>query len=308
MRFREYYNSIEELHKCHAVIEREVENLAQNATKFWRLLEKYMDEQGIIIHADLKQKYSVLKGERLSLLTVLRNIPDIGFCREFEPGIEKTHKEDAEMKLKEDYMKEYLAKTEQDMTRDHHSSIADLPLFYVDATSRTKESPDIDKGTEIVENQISQNEVETENLTEEVVNVETHTIDQETMDVDRAADTTTSISDVELLKQVESMDENIEIIDRETVQLNVLVHGLQGKHEDMARLMIYLDEHMPQSISYCSRSNEMYPDSELYLMGRRLAEELQCVLKELSKVYKVCKMNFIGHSTGRLLFIRRISH
>ena len=92
---------------------------------------------------------------------------------------------------------------------------------------------------------------------------------------------------------------NVEGSQKVKKELNILVHGLQGKQDDMTMIMLYLDEYMPDSITFASRSNESYPDSEIYLMGRRFAEEMLDQFKALSEIFEITRMNFIGFSTGR---------
>lgn len=287
MRFRDFYNSIEELPKCHTVIEREVEKMRENAVMYWILHDKMIDTLRDIIHEDLKKKYMVLKNERLSILTIVKNRPDNAFCRELELGLEKNHKDEAEIKLKLPYMKDFLQQTEQPISKEQPlDNLTDLPIFYLDLTSREKNFS--------VANKV---------MTDIKVNSPSSEI-QENID--------SGLDDKKIEENIEEMimeSDDIKVKDTPKAcvegsqkvkkELNILVHGLQGKQDDMTMIMLYLDEYMPDSITFGSRSNESYHDSEIYLMGRRFAEEMLDQFKALSEIFEIIRMNFIGFSTGR---------
>lgn len=298
MRFRDYYNSIEDLPKCHTVIEKEVACLRQNAINLWRLFENLSSDLHEHIHKDLKSKSETLKSQRLSLLTEYKESSSTESNKTFDMTMEQSHKQLSDSKVKDSYIQACMTKTGQSIST--HYSINDTPLFYVDVDGL----PAIADGRSIAVQRDSgrdddrpddkrdgdNKDIENEGMPEKELNVEG--VDQSTM----------SQAEEEKTPEPTSTGDG----DKPMKQLNVLVHGLQGSSEDMSKIMIYLDEYMPDSITISSKANEAAVDSELFLKGRRLAEELIEFQKDISKTYTITKINFIGHSTGKLLLYQAV--
>jgi Putative serine esterase (DUF676) len=290
MRFRDYYNSIEDLPKCHTVIEKEVACLRQNAINLWRLFENLSSDLHVHICKDLKSKSETLKSQRLSLLTEYKESSSTESNKIFDMTMEQSHKQISDSKVKDSYIQACMTKTRQSISP--HDSINDTPLFYVDVDGL----PSIADGRPMAVKRGGRDDggdnedIEKEGMSEKELNVEG--VDQSTM----------SQAEEEKTPEPTSTGDD----DKPMKQLNVLVHGLQGSSEDMSKIMIYLDEYMPDSITISSKANEAAADSELFLKGRRLAEELIEFQKDISKTYTITKINFIGHSTGKLLLYQAV--
>ena len=290
MRFRDYYNSIEDLPKCHTVIEKEVACLRQNAINLWRLFENLSSDLHEHIYKDLKSKSETLKSQRLSLLTEYNESSSTESNKIFDMTMEQSHKQISDSKVKDSYIQACMTKTRQSISP--HDSINDTPLFYVDVDGL----PAIADGRPMAVKRDGRDydgdneDIEKEGMSEKELNVEG--VDQSTM----------SQAEEEKTPEPTSTGDD----DKPMKQLNVLVHGLQGSSEDMSKIMIYLDEYMPDSITISAKANEAAADSELFLKGRRLAEELIEFQKDISKTYTIIKINFIGHSTGKLLLYQAV--
>lgn len=273
MRFREYYNSIEDLPKCHSVIERETVLFRQNTETFWKDFEQALYAVSDALTAKLKEEHLSTTSELMELLTMLKNTPSNNLCRQMELNLGKQHQEETQIKVKEDIFQESLKKLQKPIYQTLPlAKLSELPLFYVDQTNKInnfenppKILPTEQPGTEESKGENEENKPDEDGQMEE-----------------------------------EKKKDETQILKEEGVSrpLIILCHGLQGNHKDMRKLKWYISEFLPLSICHLSVANESHQDSELYLMGRRLAEEIKEVYKECSAKYQIGTISFVGHSTG----------
>ena len=118
-------------------------------------------------------------------------------------------------------------------------------------------------------------------------------------------DEKTKIEEPEAIKNGEECEDKIS-----PVHLVFLCHGIQGSHEDMLRLKMFISNITPDNVvvrSACSYESDT--GAEIYLMGRRFSEEVKDVLLSLEKNQNSVKsISFVGFSLGGLVARAAFSH
>lgn len=94
----------------------------------------------------------------------------------------------------------------------------------------------------------------------------------------------------------------------EREHLFVLVHGFQGSSFDMRLLRDNLNMLHPNAIFLCSNSNEDNTDGDIDEMGKNLAYELKCFIKDRCGNEIPKKISFLGHSLGGVIIRAALPH
>lgn len=89
--------------------------------------------------------------------------------------------------------------------------------------------------------------------------------------------------------------------------LIVLVHGFQGSSNDMRVIKNLLYVNFPNNMYLCSDYNENDTESSIYVLGEKLAKEVNDYLKE-NCVMQLGRLSFIGHSLGGLIIRAALPH
>lgn len=133
LKFRDYYNSIASLPKSHAVIEREWSAISTRTSKLWMIATGLITNHAETLMKRFANEFMEKKKELFNLLTLRKTVQDDQLCREIEENIEKIHKEDAELRLKQEYFKSEIRavqpKTTEDLINDDFS---EMPIFFDD--------------------------------------------------------------------------------------------------------------------------------------------------------------------------------
>ncbi|OMJ71010.1 hypothetical protein SteCoe_30882 [Stentor coeruleus] len=85
-----------------------------------------------------------------------------------------------------------------------------------------------------------------------------------------------------------------------STHLVVLVHGFQGSSSDLRIIKNMLCVSFPNNLYLCASSNDKDSESSIYVLGKRLADEIRDYLKE-NCVLSLGRVSFIGHSLGGLI-------
>jgi hypothetical protein len=85
-----------------------------------------------------------------------------------------------------------------------------------------------------------------------------------------------------------------------STHLVVLVHGFQGSSNDMRIIKNMLYIAFPHNLYLCSSFNEENTESSIFVLGKKLAEELANYLKD-NCIVNLGRVSFIGHSLGGLV-------
>lgn len=89
--------------------------------------------------------------------------------------------------------------------------------------------------------------------------------------------------------------------------LVVLVHGFQGSSSDMRIVKNMLYVNFSSNLYMCSTVNENDTESSVFILGKRLADEVHGYLKE-NCVLNLGRISFIGHSLGGLIIRSALPH
>jgi len=83
----------------------------------------------------------------------------------------------------------------------------------------------------------------------------------------------------------------------------VLIHGFMGSSWDLRPFRNYLSIIKPGSFILCSRANEDDTDTDIEVLGRRLARELRSYLKRsfFGEPFVLGKVSFVCHSIGSVV-------
>lgn len=278
MKFRDYYNSIEELPKCHSVIEREIFCFRVSNEKFWKDFEQALIAINDSLTLKLKEEYQYKTRDLLELLTIFKNTPSNNLCRQMELNLGKQHQEETAIKVKEEIFQESLKKLQKNIYQTLPlAHLSELPLFYVDQTNKINNFQKPPPPTVIPEQKDTEHGTQIDDKSDSKA--------EGNEDEDKAEETP-------FLKE-----------EGEARHLIFLCHGLQGNRKDMKKIKWYISEFIPNSICHLSSANENKQDCELYLMGRRLAEEIKDVYKECASKYHINAISFVGHFTGNIALI-----
>ena len=250
MNFRDFYNSIERLPKCHSVIENELAFLSARSISLWKLLGLVILQLSGTVMKTLRSEHYKRTEDMFLLMTQTKNVEDDQLCKEIEHNLEKMHKEDAESKLKQEHFKSCIREFQPKSSTDYiEEDSSDLPLFYEDIV------------------RIPKNTSPANLLDGPPLKVEEQPVKEEGSEEGRT--------------------------------LIILVHGVQGNHSDMIPVEEKIHEYLPSAIVFQSKANEGDHQCELYLMGRRLAEEVADEYKAISKSLRINRISFVAFSTGR---------
>lgn len=250
MNFRDFYNSIGDLPKCHSVIDDEWSAISSRLSSMWKTLSDVLIWGNEPLTKSIKSHYFDQKSQMLSFLTLFKNVPEEQ-AKVLEQNLEKLHKDEAEFKLKQEFFKSGLKNVQPQVSEDLLTDdISDIPIFFDDISKIPKKS----------EAEISNPEI-------------------------KEADT--NISEKEEEK-------------KDGYHLVVLCHGVQGNHSDMIQIAAKIRHYKPEYLQLLSKANESDHKGELYLMGRRLAEEVTEHYKLVNTTLPVTSISFIAFSTGKL--------
>lgn len=100
------------------------------------------------------------------------------------------------------------------------------------------------------------------------------------------------------------LDDNTDIALQSGVNalhLVVLVHGFQGNSFDLRLIKYNLSLINSTLVFLSSSSNQDDTESDFFIMGKRLADEVKSFLKEWNDGVMFSKISFIGHSIGGLI-------
>lgn len=92
--------------------------------------------------------------------------------------------------------------------------------------------------------------------------------------------------------------EKVEDEGKPETPLVILCHGLQGCHEDMLLMKLFLSFYCPKAIIISTESYERDTGIEIYLMARKLSEEIKQAIELHSKKNKITSISIIGFSVG----------
>lgn len=254
MNFRHFYDSIADLPKCHSVIEEELRLLSRRNAALWKIFGESLPLLAESLLDKLRKEFFYKKQLLFSTLTQTRTVQDDQHYKELEECLERVHKEDAELKFKQEHFKDSVRNSIPKVT-DHlvGEDVTFVPIFYDDVVRIPKNSKAV--------NQFAVSELITENEVQESVAPE---------------------------------------IKPEGSHLVVLCHGLQGNHTDMLQIMEKFRQYDQSTIFLTSKANENDHQGELYLMGRRLAEEIleHHKLLTTTTTTKISAISFVAFSTG----------
>lgn len=250
MAFRDYYNNIAELPKCHTVMEKEWNAISARIAALWKIFSDSLLQNSDDLMTRFSRQYFNKKELVFKNLTLVKNVDDDQLCKEIEENLEKVHKEGAELFLKQEHFKSTLKGAQPQIGEDYiDEDFSDIPLFYEDIVRIPKNSS--------VSNQFAEG-----SETKEVVSEEEKP--------------------------------------KEGCKLIVLCHGIQGSHSDMLPLAEKIRQYDASNLVLLSDANEHDHQGELYLMGRRLAEEINDHYKLVNSTVPIKSISFVAFSTGKL--------
>lgn len=99
----------------------------------------------------------------------------------------------------------------------------------------------------------------------------------------------------------------IEVWNEKFIKLVFLVHGLDGKSDNMLNLRSFLRVHHPDTIFYASISNEELTNEPISILGERLAKEIKSYITDNFSESSL-RISFIGHSMGGLIIKAALPH
>jgi len=85
------------------------------------------------------------------------------------------------------------------------------------------------------------------------------------------------------------------------MHLFVLSHGFQGSSFDVRIFKNAISIAMPDALFLCAQANERDTDTDIFEMGKRLAEEVHQYIRESCPGSQLGRLTFIGHSLGGLI-------
>lgn len=215
----------------------------------WKTLEVLFQIDDPSLTENLRKQYLEKKSELFNILTLTKNIEDGQLNREIEENLEKVHKEEAELKLKQEHFKSSLRAAQPQASENYlGEDLSNVPIFFDDSVRIPKKNP-----------------------------------------------TSTSESSE---SEIQENHEQVQEPTREGGHLIVLCHGIQGSRADMMPIAERIREYKPDALLLLSSANESDHHGELYLMARRLAEEVSDYFKLVNTTIPISSISFVVFSTG----------
>uniref|UniRef100_A0A7S3FS89 DUF676 domain-containing protein n=1 Tax=Strombidium rassoulzadegani TaxID=1082188 RepID=A0A7S3FS89_9SPIT len=85
------------------------------------------------------------------------------------------------------------------------------------------------------------------------------------------------------------------------MHLFVLSHGFQGTSFDVRIFKNVISIALPDALFLCAQANEQDTDTDIFEMGKKLADEIHQYIRESCPGSQLGRLTFIGHSLGGLI-------
>lgn len=289
MKFRSMYNLIEDPVESHLVIEQEIKVFSKSIKALWMSLGDFLLTVGSSLLPEAKERYGQKRAQFRRDLTLTKTVFDSSLQPDQDVDIDKLHRLDSEQKRKQEY---FLHRIKHNLpciqNKNFFLSAEYLPVIYQDYCYKELQTPP--QTAEALSGlQIATDKQPELTTAEPDLQKQSEEVEQE-LAIEKQAE--------EMAEKPPSEQAQTARIEESAVDLVYLCHGMQGCHEDMLRLKMFISLQTQNSIIHAAQSYEQDTGAEIYLMGRRFAEEVVESVARYKKQSRIRSINFIAFSLG----------
>ena len=270
MKFRAMYNLIEEPVESHLVIEQEIKAFSKSIKELWMSLGEFLLAVGKSVLPGAKERYKRKRSDFRRDLTLTKTVFDSNLQPDQDVDIDKLHRLDSEQKRRQEYFIERIKHSLPCIQNKNFFLSAEfLPVIYQDYCYKIMQAPAQPA--------------------------------EETGPADPAQPAEDSAEKAGQEMAEEPKPAQTAAPEEAATDLIYLCHGMQGCHEDMLRLKMFISLQTRNTIIHAAQSYEQDTGVEIYLMGRRFAEEVIESVAAYRKLHSIRSISFVAFSLGRRL-------
>jgi len=290
------YNLIEEPVESHLVIEQEVKVFSKSIKELWMSLGDFLLAVGASLLPEAKERYAQKRALFRRDLTLTKTVFDSSLQPDQDVDIDKLHRLDSEQKRKQEF---FLQRIKFNLpciqNKNFFPSTEFLPVIYQDYCYKiVQPAPPVE--------QTNEPKMEPEKQTEEMTEDPKPEQKEKPATEDKPQDQIVDKVEEKAEQKVEEKAE--QKVEENAADIIYLCHGIQGCHEDMLRLKMFISLHRRKSIIHAAQSYEQDTGIEIYLMGRRFAEEVIESIADYKKLHTIRSINIVAFSLGSIALLQ----